>query len=142
MSDATSRLLHEAETLSATRRATERVLDYDRVAELFRRLTDLDSRSIGPELARLQNTARTPPPQPMTLAGKMRGLFFRMANPLLGRVLRAASLASPTQVAYQLALQIQEQQFESESKLRAEIADLRDRIEALERHVRSRRLPA
>ena len=142
MSDTSLRLLKTAEARSVARRVNEEVTDYEQVAELFRRFTDLDIRSVGPELARLQSLARAVPPQPLSLRGKIRGLFFRIVNPVLGRVLRAASLASPFQAAYELAMHVQQQQLETERRILAEIAAIGARLEILESEVRARRFPA
>jgi hypothetical protein len=139
MSDASSRLLKTAEARSVARRVNEEVIDYEQVAELFRRFTDLDIHSIGPELARLQSLARAVPPQPIGLRGKIRGLFFRIMNPVLGRVLRAASLASPFQAAYELAMHLQQQQLETERRILTEISTIGARLEILESEVWSRR---
>jgi hypothetical protein len=138
MSDAESDLLKTAQSRSAARRLNEIVLDYEQMAELFRRFTRLDSESAGPELARLQSFACTAAPQPMTLRGKISGLLMRMVSPVIGRVLRAASLASPFQAAYDLALRLQEQQLESERRILDKIAAIEAKIEILDSKIRSR----
>ena len=128
-----------AQLHSAARERKEEVMDYESLADLFHRWTLLDTHSKGPELARLQTLSRHSPPQPVGAGGRLRALVFRILNPPLGRLLRAASLASPYQAAYDLVLQIQQQQFETERALRTEVAALRDRLDVLESELRSNR---
>jgi hypothetical protein len=73
------------------------------------------------------------------IRGRITGLFFKAVNPILGRLLRAASLASPYQAAYELAIDLLSRQLEADSKMQAEIAALQDRIETLEAQAGSRR---
>jgi hypothetical protein len=125
-------LIELARARSSAQAAREHVTDYRQLATMFMRLTDLDSRSLGPELAKLQDLSRTVPAQPLGIRGKIRGVFFKAVNPVLGRFLRAASLASPYRAAYEMAVDLLTRQLESESRMRAEIASLKDRIENLE----------
>ena len=118
------------------------MLQYEEAAELFRRLSRLDEHSLGPELARLQSISSSVPPQPFGFRKKIRFYFFRAISPILGRLLKAASLAGPYQAAYELAVQMQERQLELESRLCAELAALNSRIDALESEIRSPRLRA
>ena len=116
--------------------------NYEQMAELFRRLSRLDERSFGPELARLQSISTSAPPQPFGFFGKIRYYLLAVASPILGRVLKAASLAGPYQAAYELAVQMQERQLELESRLCSELTALNTRLDALESELRSRRLRA
>jgi hypothetical protein len=138
MIEATVLLLEKAELQAQARRVQAEVADYEQVAELFRRITSLDSRTRAPELARLQNLNRPVPPSKITVGGKLHNLFFRMVNPVLGRLLRAASLASPFQAAYELAIHLHQQQLETECKILAEVAAVRARLEILESEIRAR----
>ena len=115
---------------------------YEQMSELFRRLTSLDERSLGPELAKLQNVATTLPPRALGLRGRIRSILLAIISPILGRLLKAASLASPYQAAYELAVEMQERQLQLETKICTELAALNSRIEGLEAEIRSRRLSA
>jgi len=139
MSDSTTQLIELARVRTLAQASQERVTDYRQVARLFIRLTDLDSRCLGPELAKLQNLSRAVSAQPLGIRGRITGLFFKAVNPILGRLLRAASLASPYQAAYELAIDLLSRQLEADSKMQAEIAALQDRIETLEAQAGSRR---
>jgi hypothetical protein len=140
MSDANSGLLKAAKAQAAARELSEDFVDYEELAEVFRKFTSLDSQSCGPELAMLQNLTRTVPPQPLGLGGAIRRSFFSLVNPLLGRFLRMASLASPYQAAYELALHLQKQQLETERRILSELGSLGARLELLESELRSRKL--
>ena len=139
MSEVSSRLLQIARAQAEARQSESDDRRYEQVAEFFRRITRLDRRSFGPELARFQNIDRPAPPRRMTLGGRAKALFFRIANPVIGRVLNAASLASPFRAAYELSIQLHQQQLESESRILAEIAGINARLELLESEIRSRR---
>lgn len=132
MSDCTSQLIEMARARSSAQAAGERAVDYRQFARLFLQLTDLDSRSLGPELAKLQDLSRAASAQPLGIWGKIRAVFFRTVNPILGRFLRAASLASPYRAAYELSVELLRRQLESDSRMLAEMASLKDRIENLE----------
>ena len=140
MSDgSTSQLIELARARSLAQTSEEHVPDYRQVARLLIRLTDLDSRCLGPELAKLQDLSRPVSPQPLGIRGRIRGLFFKAMNPVLGRLLRAASLASPYEAAYELTIDLLSRQLDADSKMQAEIAVLKDRIETLEAQAKSRR---
>jgi hypothetical protein len=142
MQDTRAGLLKEARARSTARRVHDRVIDYDQAADLFRRFTSLDCNSAGPELARLQNLAVNVPPQALSVRGKIRDLFFRIASPILGRILRLASLASPFRAAYEMVLYTQQQQLETERRILDEVAAIGARLEMLESEVKSRRMSA
>jgi hypothetical protein len=112
--------------------AAERAGSYLRHREFFAALTELDAHSLGPELARLQNYPTAVPAQAVGWAGKCRSLFFRLVNPILGKLLHASSLASPYRAAYELAVHMLQSQFDSAAAAQAEIAELKDRITTLE----------
>jgi hypothetical protein len=142
MSDAAARLWKTAEALSAVRRENETVADYQELAELFARFTHLDNGNLGPELARLQNFSRVVPPQRLNLRGKLRRWFFGMANPLLAKFLRAASLESASHEAYELAVHLQQQQMEAETRILAELRELTAKVKKIESDQKSRHFHA
>jgi hypothetical protein len=63
-------------------------------------------------------------------------LIFKILNPVLGRVLRVASLSSPFQASYQAVVYVLELQLESEHRMSSEIAVLQARVAALEEELR------
>jgi len=140
MSESSSQLIELARARSSARVGGEDVIDYREFARLLVRLTDLDSRCLGPELAKLQDQSRPVPAQPLGIRGKIRGMFFKAMSPALGRLLRAASLASPYRTAYGLAVDLLRGQLELDSRLQAEIAGLKHRIETLEAQAGLRKL--
>lgn len=134
-----SELLATARAKAAEQVGDSNLPDYDQIAELFRRITDLDTHSLGPELARFENVCRPTPPQSMNFGGKVRHWFFRAVNPILGRVLRAGSLATPFRASYELSIHLHQQQLETERKILSELAEISARLELLEAEIRSRR---
>lgn len=142
MSDVPERVLRMAKSRVNARSRDNEMCNYEQMAELFRRLSRLDERSLGPELARLQSISTSAPPQPFGLFKKIRFYVLAAVSPILGRVLKAASLAGPYQAAYELAVQMQERQLELEGRICSELAALNSRLDALESEMRSRRLRA
>ncbi len=139
MLDSNARLFEIARSKRAQRPGKSGLPDYEEAAELFRRITDLDARSFGPELARFENAARPAPPRALRTGGKFQYWFFRLVNPVMGRLLRAASLATPFRASYDLSIHLHEQQLATERKILAEIAAISARLELLEAEIRSRR---
>jgi hypothetical protein len=113
-------------------------LNYEASAALFRRLTDLDHHSVGPELARLQHLNLNAP-RGRGVRARLTSTLFRIANPILGRILRTASLSSPFQAAYEMALHEQRQHLGAEHRILAELARINARLEILEREIREKR---
>ena len=132
MPNASDRILTIAKSRAVARSVEAQVARYQESAEFFRRLTALDEHSLGPELARLQNVPTTVPPHPYGLRKRLRSCLITAISPLLGRLLRAASLASPYHAAYELAVQMQARQLETEERICAELAALSSRIDELE----------
>ena len=142
MADVSERVLRMAKNRAMARSRDQELSNYEQMAELFRRLSGLDERSLGPELARLQSISTSVPPQPFGFFGKVKFYLLGAVSPILGRLLKAASLAGPYQAAYELAVQMQERQLELESRICSELAALNNRLDSLESEMRSRRLRA
>ena len=142
MSEPAEHVLRMARSRALDRLTEEEIARYQRMAELFRRLTRLDEHSLGPELAKLQNIGTTCPPRGFGFRNRLRSLFLAAVTPLLGRLLKAASLASPYQAAYELAVHMHEQQLQVESQVCTEVSALVSRIDELESEIHSRRRTA
>lgn len=139
MSAASDRLLRIAKSRAFERTLDQQAVGYEYMAEFFRRLSSIDEQSLGPELAKLQCIASLIPPRQFGLRGRIRSFLLASISPVLGKLLRAASLASPYQAAYELAVQMQEQQLNMESRICSELQALNAKINELESEMNTRR---
>jgi len=135
MSNASDRILSIARNRAMARSVNADLMTYRHNAEFFRRLTALDEHSLGPELATLQSIGTNAAPHPFGLRNKIISFTVAAISRMLGRLLKAASLASPYQTAYELAIQMQERQLDIETRICAELASLSSRIEELESEI-------
>ena len=142
MPHASDRIFSIAKERAFDRSLEEQVIRYDQMAEWFRWLTAFDEQSLGPELARLQSIATTSAPRPFGFRRRVRAVFLEAVSPILGRLLKAASLASPYQAAYELVIQTKERQLQMEDRICAELAALNSKIDGLESEITSRRRTA